>query len=184
MCDRLFGLSGLHSPVFCLAQVLTIAKQSASINEPRLRRFLSVARKAVGLRGDISVLLTSSREMRQLNRCFRGKDRPTDVISFPAVEAVSDKLAGDLAISLDIAGANARALGHSLEDEVRVLMLHGLLHLAGYDHERDTGEMATEESRLREQLGLPSALIARTERKDNLRKKNKPRSSITRRRSR
>lgn len=121
------------------------------------------ARKAVGLKGHVSLLLTSNREMRHLNRCFRGKDKPTDVISFPAVEAVLPKIAGDLAISLDIAAANAKILGHSTEEEVRVLILHGLLHLAGYDHEKDKGQMARKEERLREKLGLPSNLIARTE---------------------
>ena len=121
------------------------------------------AQKAIGLRGQVSVLLTSNREMRQLNRCFRGKDKPTDVISFPAADAVSHKIAGDLAISVDIAAANAKSFGHTANEEVRVLILHGLLHLAGYDHETDKGEMARKEDRLREKLGLPSNLIARTE---------------------
>jgi probable rRNA maturation factor len=166
--------------------VLTIEKPLDGLNEAKLRRFLNHARKAVRLRGDISVLLTSNRQMRRLNHYFRGQDKPTDVISFPAVEAVSAKFVGDLAISVDIAKANARQLGHSVEDEVRVLILHGLLHLAGYDHEVDAGEMARKESRLRKQLGLPSALIARTEGKSTLRhtKKTKPRSSPVKRRAR
>jgi len=113
----------------------------------------------------VSLLLTSNRQMRILNRSFRGKDQPTDVLSFPASEVVSAKFAGDLAISVDIARSNARALGHSTEDEIRVLILHGLLHLAGYDHEDDDGQMVRKESRLRTKLGLPSALIARTERR-------------------
>ncbi len=143
--------------------VITIEKSVPGIKESSLKRFMGRARKAVGLKGEVSVLLTSNREMRQLNRCFRGKDKPTDVISFPAAAAVTDKVAGDLAISLDIAAANARSFGHSTDEEVRVLILHGLLHLAGYDHERDKGEMARKEDRLREKLGLPSNLIARTE---------------------
>ncbi len=101
--------------------------------------------------------------MRQLNRSFRGKDQPTDIISFPAPDAVLPKVAGDLAISIDIAAANAKSLGHSVEQEVRVLILHGLLHLAGYDHEKDEGQMARKEKRLREELRLPSNLIARSE---------------------
>ena len=121
------------------------------------------ARKAVGLKGEVSVLLTSSRQMRQLNKSFRGKDKPTDVISFPAVETVAHKVAGDLAISMDIAAANAKSFGHSTTDEIRILILHGLLHLAGYDHEKDQGEMARKEHRLRHKLGLPSNLIARNE---------------------
>jgi len=121
------------------------------------------AQKALELKGEVSVLLTTNRQMRQLNRCFRGKDKPTDVISFPAVEVVSHKVAGDLAISVDIAAANAKSFGHTPDEEVRVLILHGLLHLAGYDHEKDKGEMARKEERLRQKLGLPSNLIARTE---------------------
>ncbi len=143
--------------------MITIHKPTDEVSEKQLLRFASQARKAIGLKGDVSVLLTSSREMRQLNRCFRGKDKATDVISFPAVEAVRSKFAGDLAISMDIAAANAKHFGHSTQDEVCVLILHGLVHLAGYDHETDNGEMARKELRLRKQLGVKSNLIARTE---------------------
>jgi probable rRNA maturation factor len=101
--------------------------------------------------------------MRKLNRGFRGKDQPTDVLSFPAIKEVKNKFAGDLAVSLDIAVANARAFGHSTEAELKILILHGLLHLAGYDHETDAGQMARKEARLRHQFGLPSTLIDRTE---------------------
>jgi probable rRNA maturation factor len=157
--------------------LIQIQKEHDDLKEARLRRFVSKARKAVGLRGEVSLLLTSDREMRKLNRSFRGKDKATDVLSFPAVDAVAAKFAGDLAISIDTASANAAELGHSLEDELRVLILHGLLHLAGYDHEADEGQMARKESRLRRSLGLPSTLIARTEGELVKRKKPKPRSS-------
>jgi probable rRNA maturation factor len=73
------------------------------------------------------------------------------------------RFAGDVAISAEIAGQNARRLGHPPAEEVKVLVLHGLLHLAGYDHESDNGTMARREARLREQLGLPVALIERSE---------------------
>lgn len=159
--------------------MIQIENQVEGLSEGRLRRFLAKARRAVGLNGEISVLLTSDSAMRQLNRSFRGKDKPTDVLSFPAVDAVATKLAGDLAISVDIASANAAELGHSLEDEVRVLILHGLLHLAGYDHESDNGQMARKESHLRAELGLPFNLIARTEADPVRRKKPKPRSSAS-----
>jgi probable rRNA maturation factor len=141
--------------------LITIDKKSAALNERALLRFTQAARKAIGLKAQVSLLLTSDRQMRQLNRCFRGRDKPTDVISFPAVGAVSHKFAGDLAISVDIAARNARQLGHTLNDEIRVLILHGLLHLAGYDHENDNGTMARKEARLRSKLGLPANLIAR-----------------------
>ena len=162
--------------------MITIAKQLDGLTESRLRRFLTAARKAVRLKGEVSLLLTSNRTMQKLNREFRGKDKPTDVISFPAADVVTDKLAGDLAISVDIAAASARELGHSLEDEVRVLILHGMLHLAGYDHETDEGEMARKELRLRRQLGLPSNLIARSQSKPNM--SPEPRSSTRKRRAR
>ncbi len=143
--------------------MITIEKTVEGIKPAGLERFAVQARKAVGLKGDVSMLLTSNRQMRQLNRSFRGKDKPTDVISFPAIDEVFRKFAGDLAISLDIAAANAKQYGHSTQEEVCVLILHGLLHLAGYDHESDRGEMAQKEQRLRVKLGLPSNLIARSE---------------------
>lgn len=126
-----------------------------------LRRFAERARRAAGVRGDVDVLVTSSRRMRALNRRYRGKDRATDVLSFPAAE----KKGGDIAISTAIAHRQAARLGHSMEREFEILILHGMLHLAGYDHEHDGGAMARKEERLRKRLGLPAALIARTSRR-------------------
>jgi probable rRNA maturation factor len=143
--------------------LITIQKSVEGVKETSLLRFTGQARKALGLKGGVSLLLTSNREMRQLNRSFRGKNKPTDVISFPAVDVVSKQFAGDLAISVDIAADNAKNFGHSTEAEICVLILHGLLHLAGYDHETDGGEMARKEQRLRAKLGLPLNLIARSE---------------------
>jgi probable rRNA maturation factor len=163
-------------------KLITIQKNADGVKETLLTRFAQKARKAVGLKGDVSILLTSNREMRQLNRCFRGKDKPTDVISFPAMEEVFQEFAGDLAISVDIAAANAKHFGHSTQDEIRVLILHGLLHLSGYDHEKDKGEMARKEQRLRSKLGLPSTLIARTTlmNKDETLKKSVPKTRTKR----
>ena len=118
----------------------------------------------VRLQGDVNVLVTGSRELRGLNRRFRAKDTPTDVLSFPATASLRDGLAGDVAISAEIATSNARRLGHSTAEEVKILALHGVLHLAGYDHERDRGEMARKEQRLRKSLGLPEGLIERHQR--------------------
>lgn len=133
---------------------------------PSLQAFLRRARHAAGVTGEISVLLTNDRKMRRLNREFRGKDKPTDVLSFPVAPFPGSKakrtFAGDLAISLDTAARQARTLHHSLELEVRILLLHGLLHLAGYDHETDSGEMDAREEELRRRFRLPTALIART----------------------
>ena len=172
------------SPSLFTASLIEIKKQVDGLREAALQRFLTQARKAVGLSGDVSLLLTSNREMRALNRNFRGKDKPTDVLSFPAVDAVAARFAGDLAISVDIAAVNARDLRHTVENEVRILILHGLLHLAGYDHEADAGQMARKESRLRNALGLPSTLIERSIGKPAVSKKAKIRSSIRKRRAR
>lgn len=126
-----------------------------------LTRFLRRAREAVGLAGEVEVLLTSDVQIKSLNREFRGKNKPTDVLSFPAPEEIAAQHAGDLAISLDTAARQAKSFGHSLGDEVRVLMLHGLLHLKGMDHEVDSGEMAAREAELRRELKLPATLIER-----------------------
>ncbi|MGA1984168.1 MAG: rRNA maturation RNase YbeY [Acidobacteriaceae bacterium] len=133
-----------------------------------LGRFLRTAQRAVGLEGEVYVLLADDATLRRLNRTFRGKDKATDVLSFPAGpttvffgEPKGPGLAGDLAISLEAAARQAERFGHSLGEEVRVLLLHGVLHLAGFDHETDAGEMAALEAELREKLGLAAGLIAR-----------------------
>lgn len=127
-----------------------------------LEAFVIKARRAAGLTGSVSVLLASDVEIRRLNREFRGKDKPTDVLSFPAGDSAGRrKMAGDLAVSVETAAREAKTLGHSLETELRVLLLHGVLHLAGYDHEADSGEMKRKEDTLRKKLGLTEGLIAR-----------------------
>jgi len=136
---------------------------AVGLSRSGLARFLSEAQSAVGLAGAVDVLLADDRTLRRLNRVFRGKDKATDVLSFPAAEEVGGAFAGDLAISLQTAAKQAREQGHSLRDEVRVLLLHGLLHLSGMDHETDGGEMAAREAALRERLRLRNGLIARVE---------------------
>ena len=125
-----------------------------------LVRYLNRACAAVGLKGDVHVLLAGDATLRRLNRSFRGNNTATDVLSFPAVESGAG-VAGDLAISMETAARQAKLFGHSLRDEVRVLLLHGVLHLAGFDHETDAGEMAAREAELRRELGLETSLIAR-----------------------
>lgn len=138
-------------------------KRVVDLTELGLTRFVARARKAAGLKGSVDILVTSSSEMKGLNRRFRRKDKATDVLSFPAAtNSVRKNFAGEIAISADIAAQNARELGHSAAEEVKILALHGLLHLRGYDHERDGGEMERRESQLRMLLGLPSGLIERT----------------------
>jgi probable rRNA maturation factor len=109
-------------------------------------------------RGQLIVALVSDPQMRALNRRFRRRDYATDVLSFPADEP--DQL-GDVVIATGVARGQARAAGHSPATEVRVLALHGLLHLLGYDHERDDGRMARLEARLRRRGGLREGLIER-----------------------
>ncbi len=134
-------------------------KKLEGVSERGLEAFATQARKAAGVRGQVQVLITSSEELRELNRRFRHKNKPTDVLSFPAI---LDGEAGDIAISADIASENAFRLGHSLDEELRILILHGILHLAGHDHEHDRGEMEALEAALRDQFNLPSSLIERT----------------------
>ncbi len=141
--------------------MIIIRKPIDGLSEGSLARFTLRARRAVRLCGLVNVVLDTSREMRVLNRRFRGKDAPTDVLSFAALGGNGDQSAGEIVISTEIARQNARRLGHTAADEVRILILHGLLHLAGYDHERDDGRMARAEVRLRRKLGLPASLTER-----------------------
>ena len=132
-------------------------------NARALARFLREAQSALKLRGQVTVLLTTDAAIRRLNRQFRGKNKATDVLSFPANAPGPMKIAGDLAISVNIAQRQAEERGHSVAIEIKVLMLHGLLHLAGYDHEADDGEMARREEKLRTAFRLPHGLIERAE---------------------
>ena len=109
-------------------------------------------------RGTMTVAIVSDARVRALNRKFRRKDKATDVLSFPSGER---GYLGDVLISSGVAARQARAAGHSLTTELRVLALHGLLHLLGYDHERDDGQMARLERRLRRVGGLREGLIER-----------------------
>jgi probable rRNA maturation factor len=107
-------------------------------------------------------LITGDAELRRLNLQYRAKDQATDVLSFPTVTGIeSSQSLGSLAISLQRARAQARAFGHSTEEEIRILMLHGVLHLTGLDHETDAGRMARAEKRWRARLDLPPSLIER-----------------------
>ncbi len=141
--------------------LVIIQKEVPGLTEAALARFVLRARRSVGLRGTVSVLVTSSQKLQGLNRRFRGKNKPTDVLSFPAGPGLMHGFAGDVAISAEIAARNARQLGHTVADEIRILALHAVLHLAGYDHELDDGKMERKEKALRNSLGLPVGLIER-----------------------
>jgi probable rRNA maturation factor len=149
--------------------LVILQKKVDGLSEGTLARFVMRARREAGLRGTVDVLVTGSAAVRSLNHQFRGKNKATDVLSFPALaSSVADsrrrsKVAGEIAISADIAAQNAIRLGHSPAQEIKVLALHGILHLAGFDHERDNGEMGRKEAKLRRALGLPAALIERAQ---------------------
>ncbi len=142
------------------APTVIVDRRVPRLGTRALANFVSTASRAAKLKGTPALLVTGRRRMRELNRRFRGEDYATDVLSFPSPGFV-EGFSGDIAVSADIASQNAKALGHSVANEVKILVLHGVLHLAGYDHENDDGEMAEKESRLRTRLGLPAALIER-----------------------
>jgi probable rRNA maturation factor len=142
--------------------MIVIRKRVAGLSAIALGRFVARAQRSANLRGSVDVLLASDRELCALNRRFRRKNQPTDVLSFPAGEGPRNGFAGDIAISVDIAKHNAKRLGHTPAEEIKVLCLHGLLHLAGFDHENDQGQMARKELSLRRRLGLVSGLTERS----------------------
>jgi probable rRNA maturation factor len=132
-----------------------------TITEKRqLKSFAQRLSQAVAEGRKFTCLITSDDELRLLNSQFLQHDYATDVLSFPS-NVAEDEL-GELAISVDRAEAQAQEFGHSCLDEVRLLMLHGVLHLTGMDHESDNGEMARAERKWRLQLSLPDTLISRT----------------------
>jgi probable rRNA maturation factor len=120
------------------------------VRPDRVRRVLRAAARDLGISGELAVVLAGDRTLRSLNARYRGKDKPTDVLSFPGPGGEAGL--GDVVISLDTAERNARALGRTLPQEVDVLALHGFLHVLGYDHETDDGTMDRLERRLRRKL--------------------------------
>ena len=131
----------------------------AGLRKPELEQFARTLRELVAGGHEFRCLITNDRELQRLNLQFRGKDYPTDVLSFPEAEATASL--GDIAISADRAADQARAFGHAWDQEIHILMLHGVLHLMGMDHETDRGRMRRAESAWRRRLGLPEGLIER-----------------------
>ena len=133
-----------------LSVVLLNRQRRRRVSPARLRRVLDGAAGALRVRGEVSLVLAGDRLLRRLNRDYRGKDRPTDVLSFPG--GGGEAGLGDVVISVETAARNARALGRTLARELDVLALHGFLHVLGYDHEADDGTMERLERRLRGRL--------------------------------
>lgn len=156
-------------PFILEPRLVTVSSSVRGVRARALAQFAGRAQRAAGISGEVGVLITTSAELRRLNRRFRKQNEATDVLSFPS----ADGTLGDLAISAEIAARNAHRLGHSATDEMKILILHGLLHLAGYDHETDSGVMARKEARLRRVLGLPVGLIERTTGKNGARADSK-----------
>lgn len=154
---------------------VTFRRVATEIRQRALLNFARKLQREVSGGRPFDCLITGDAELRRLNREFRGKDEATDVLSFPAGPLPNGRGSekrqteprplgsglGDLAISLARARTQAREFGHTTEQEVRVLMLHGVLHLLDMDHESDRGQMARAEKRWRVRLGLPDGLIER-----------------------
>lgn len=133
---------------------LLFRHRSRRVRRKPLAEFLAALEKRVARGRAVTCLITTDAELRRLNRQFRGRNYAADVLSFPPDE---------MAISFDRAAAQAKELGHSVDEELRILMLHGMLHLCGMDHETDSGQMRRAEVRWRKRLGLPSGLIERAQ---------------------
>jgi probable rRNA maturation factor len=133
-----------------LRVVLLNRQRRRRVSRPRLERVLAGAADALGVSGEIAVVLAGDRMLRRLNRDYRGKDKPTDVLSFRGDGGEAGL--GDVVISVDTAERNARGLGRTLPEELDVLALHGFLHVLGHDHETDDGTMDRLERRLRRRL--------------------------------
>jgi probable rRNA maturation factor len=146
------------------ANLVMFRRAPAELDRRSLERFARTLRSEIAGGAGFTCLITGDSQLRRLNRDFLGKDYPTDVLSFPARQmgqALPPDDLGEIAISAARARAQAARFGHSLENEIRILMLHGLLHLLGMDHETDRGQMARAESRWRRRLALPASVIER-----------------------
>jgi probable rRNA maturation factor len=136
-----------------------------TVDKKPIERFAAALHKRVARGRDFGCLVTTDAELQRLNRTFRKKDYATDVLSFPAKRGggLPDGYIGDLAVSWQRARQQAKEFGHSIETEIQVLLLHGVLHLKGFDHETDHGQMSRAEKRWRLALGLPAGLIERVQ---------------------
>ena len=131
---------------------------SKSVDETLLKKILETMSQR-----EVEVILCNDEEIRRLNREHRGIDRPTDVLSFPLEQSFDQTPLGSVVLSVDRAREVAEREGHSVDEELALLLIHGTLHLLGYDHETDDGTMRTEEAKWIRRFNLPESLIVRTE---------------------
>ena len=172
-------------PGISLARMILNQQRRVRVSVSGLEKFLTAARKRLRLAPrSVTVALVTDAQMARWNRAYRGKNRPTDVLSFPADvfqaepattrkqgqprparrtratrlsssrAASASQYLGDIAIAPAVARRNAHRYGRAVDHEMRLLILHGILHLLGYDHESDSGQMDRRENRLRRDLGL------------------------------
>ena len=139
--------------------VVLFRQSSRELSRTSLRAYAGKLQSEVADGRSFVCLLADDAELRRLNRDFRKQDYATDVLSFPEAEA--NGFLGEIAISLDRARVQANEHEHDTADEIRILMLHGVLHLMGMDHDVDSGEMARAERKWRKRFGLPDGLIER-----------------------
>ena len=134
-------------------------------DEDSVQAFISLAWKDLASEWDFSIVISNDRAVRNANRAYRNVASTTDVLSFPSGDGMPytrwEGYIGDLLISAERAAKQARQYKHSVTDEMKILVLHGLLHLLGFDHEEDGGEMREFETVLRRKYGLPCGLIER-----------------------
>jgi probable rRNA maturation factor len=161
--------SNKDKPPAVLFGTLSMELKPSAAEKRQLAAFSKSLSARIADGREFTCLITDDRELLRLNSTFLGHEYPTDVLSFPSQAAPSpagsavaaDANLGEIAISIERAAAQAHEFGHTLFDELRILMLHGLLHLTGLDHEKDKGEMARSEQHWRAEFQLPQTLIAR-----------------------
>ena len=143
--------------------IVRFSRVHGYMNPIAIRHFARILEAEVTRGKHFDCLITSNQELHRLNLAWRGKDYATDVLAFPVHGTVHElrNFLGDIAISAARARAQAREFGHSPDTEIYILMLHGVLHLMGHDHETDSGAMVRTEKRWRAKLGLPNGLIER-----------------------
>jgi probable rRNA maturation factor len=139
--------------------LVVFRNSSREVSRRELREYAAHLAAEVAGGRSFCCLIADDDELARLNQQFRGKHYPTDVLSFPSGAGAGSL--GDMAVSLDRAREQAREHDHSVTEEIKILMLHGLLHLLGMDHETDGGRMRRAERQWRRKLGLPSGLIER-----------------------